>query len=165
MTTLVLHYKIRLTAAHLGIPLERRSYDILKGETHAADFLRDVNPDGRIPVLQDGERMIPESNAACFYLADGSELVPDDRFERATMLRWMFWEQYSHEPNIATLRFWLRHVGVDLLTETQRLQSKVKRDAGLAALHLMDDHLERRRFMGRFTFDDDTMLSHEVKWL
>ena len=114
-------YKIRLTAAHLRIPLERRFYDIIKGETRTPDFLARVNPNGRIPVLQDGDRLLPESNAACFYLADGSDLVPIDRFARADMLRWMFWEQYNHEPNVATVRAWLTIVGLDSLTEAQRL--------------------------------------------
>jgi glutathione S-transferase len=82
-------YKVRLTAALLGLPLERREYDIMKGETRRADFLQNVNANGRIPVLQAGTRFIPESNAACFYLADGSPLVPADRFERADMLRWV----------------------------------------------------------------------------
>jgi hypothetical protein len=60
-------YKIRLTAAHVGVPLERREYDIMKGETRTPEFLRHVNANGRIPVLQDGDRFLPESNAACFY--------------------------------------------------------------------------------------------------
>ena len=115
MEKLVLHedprsgncYKIRLTAALLGLPLKRMSYDILKGETRTPEFLRTVNANGRIPVLQIGDRFLPESNAACWYLAEGSRLLPKSRFERADMLRWMFFEQYSHEPNIATLRFWL----------------------------------------------------------
>lgn len=89
-------YKIRLTAAHLGIPLERRQYDIFRGETRTERFLTEVNPNGRIPVLQIGDRFLPESNAACLYLADGSDLVPKDRFDRADMLHWMFWEQYNH---------------------------------------------------------------------
>jgi len=86
-------YKIRLTAALLCVPLERREYDILKGETRTPEFLGRVNGNGRIPVLQIGERFLPESNAACFYLADGTRLIPSDRFGRADMLRWMFFEQ------------------------------------------------------------------------
>ena len=104
-------YKIRLTAAFLDLPIERREYDIMKGETRTADFLAHVNANGRIPVLQVGERFLPESNAACFWLAEGTHLVPHDRFDRADMLRWMFFEQYNHEPNIATLRFWMGWVG------------------------------------------------------
>ncbi|MEA3047585.1 MAG: glutathione S-transferase [Sphingomonadales bacterium] len=134
-------YKVRLTAALLGLPLERRSYDIMKGETRTPQFLARVNANGRIPVLQAGERFIPESNAACFYLADGSPLVPAGRFARADMLRWMFWEQYSHEPNVATLRFWSGWVGEANLSDAQRAQLPVKRAAGEAALALMDEHL------------------------
>ena len=139
-------YKIRLTAALLGLPIERREYDIMAGETRTPAFLADVNPNGRIPVLQVGDRFIPESNAACFYLADGSPLVPEDRFDRADMLRWMFFEQYNHEPNVATLRFWLAFVGEERLSELQRTLLPGKREAGEAALRLMDEHLGGRDY-------------------
>jgi len=139
-------YKIRLTAALLGLPIERREYDIMKGETRTADFLANVNANGRIPVLQIGGLFLPESNAACFYLADGSPLIPADRFDRADMLRWMFWEQYNHEPNVATLRFWLGFIGEQGLSELQRAQLPAKQAAGEAALKLMDQHLEGRAF-------------------
>lgn len=137
-------YKIRLTAALTGTAIERRSYDILAGETRTADFLASVNANGRIPVLQDGDRFLPESNAACFYLADGSALIPGDPFDRADMLRWMFWEQYNHEPNIATVRFWMGWVGEGNLDDLQRALLPGKRAAGEAALKLMDDHLAGR---------------------
>ena len=144
-------YKIGLTAALLGQPLERRSYDILKGETRTPEFLARVNANGRIPVLQigagDSGRFLPESNAACWYLAEGSRLIPEDRFDRADMLRWMFFEQYSHEPNVATLRFWLLLVGEGNLNEFQRSQITAKRAGGEAALALMDDHLARRDWL------------------
>ena len=139
-------YKIRLTAAHLGIPLERRFYDIMKGETRTPDFLARVNANGRIPVLQDGDRFLTESNAICFYLANGSKLIPDGHFDQADMLRWMFWEQYNHEPNIATLRFWLFFIGEANLTEMQRAQLPTKRASGEDALALMDEHLTGREW-------------------
>lgn len=153
--TLVLHedprsgncYKVRLVAAHLGLALDRRAYDIMQGETRTPQFLATVNANGRIPVLQDGDRFISESNAICFYLADGSPLVPAGRFDRADMLRWLFWEQYNHEPNIATLRFWLRFTGLEALTGLQRDLIAVKRKAGEEALDLMDDHLERHDWL------------------
>ncbi|MEP0390582.1 MAG: glutathione S-transferase family protein [Erythrobacter sp.] len=144
-------YKIRLTAAILGVPLETRQYDILKGETRTPEFLKNVNSNGRIPVLQIGEgedvRFLPESNAACWYLASGSDLIPQDRFAQADMLRWMFFEQYNHEPNVATLRFWLCFVGDDNLSYEQRAQIPTKRANGLAALELMDGELADRPFL------------------
>ena len=154
MNGLILHefplsgncYKIRLTAAHVGIELERKSYDIMKGETRTPEFLRDISANGRIPVLQDGDRLLTESNAICFYLATGSALIPDGQYDQADMLRWMFWEQHSHEPNIATLRFWLRNVGLDALTDAQRMQITGKRENGLHALDLMDNHLDSRKW-------------------
>ena len=139
-------YKVRLTAALVGVHLDRREYDIMNGETRTPDFLKNVNANGRIPVLEVGDRFIPESNAASYYIADGSSLIPTERFDHADMLRWMFWEQYNHEPNIATLRFWMRWLGVDQLTELQRLQMTPKRTAGNAALKLMDEHLAGREW-------------------
>lgn len=154
MSGLILHeyarsgncYKIRLTAAHVGINLERRSYDIMHGETRTPEFLANINANGRIPVLQDGDRFLTESNAICFFLANGSKLIPDGHFDQADMLRWMFWEQYNHEPNIATLRFWLRFLGVESLNDAQRMQITGKRENGLHALDLMDKHLTERKW-------------------
>ena len=143
-------YKIRLTAALLGVPLATRAYDIMKGETRTPEFLARVNANGRIPVLQIGAgadaRFLPESNAACWYIAEGSALIPQDRFAQADCLRWMFFEQYNHEPNVATLRFWLRFVGEANLSAEQRAQMMPKRLAGCAALALMDRHLAGNAF-------------------
>ncbi len=158
MDKLILHedprsgncYKIVLTASLLGLPLERIAYDIIRGETRTAEFLSRINANGRIPVLQigsgDGARFLPESNAACWYLAEGSALIPEDRFERADMLRWMFFEQYSHEPNVATLRMWYQFIGEANLSEQQRGQILAKRIAGEAALDLMNGHLASRNW-------------------
>lgn len=144
-------YKIKLTAALLGVPLAIRQYDIMRGETRTPEFLAQVNRNGRIPVLQvDDEantRFLPESNAACWYLASGSDLIPADRFGQADMLRWMFFEQYNHEPNVATLRFWLHFVGETNLSQQQHAQIMAKRIAGQDALTLMEEHLQRSKFM------------------
>lgn len=140
-------YKVRLTAALVGARLDRREYDITKGETRTPDFLANVNANGRIPVLQIGDRFIPESNAACYFVAEGTNLIPTDPFDHADMLHWMFWEQYNHEPNIATLRFWLREIGTSNLDDMKRLQMPAKRQAGNAALKLMDEHLDGREWV------------------
>jgi glutathione S-transferase len=155
-------YKIRLTAAHVGTALERREYDILKAETRSATFLQQINANGRIPVLQIGDRFLPESNAACFYLAEGSELIPEDRFDRADMLRWMFFEQYNHEPNVATLRFWRAFVGEDKLTDQQRALVPVKQQAGEDALGVMERYLcDFEWFAGeRFTLADIALYAY-----
>ena len=170
MANLILHeyarsgncYKIRLTAAHLGIPIDRREYDIMTGETRSPAFLSGVNANGRIPVLQVGDDYLPESNAACFYLADGSDLIPTDRFDRADMLRWMFWEQYNHEPNVATLRFWYGWIGEANFSDVQRTLLPIKREAGEAALTLMDEHLSQTPFFaaGRFTLADIALYAY-----
>jgi glutathione S-transferase len=154
MAALILHeyaasgncYKIRLTAAHVGATLERREYDIMKGETRTPEYLAAVNANGRIPTLQVGDRFLPESNAACAYLATGSALIPEDPFDHADMLRWMFWEQYNHEPNVATLRFWRVWIGEENFSEAQKINLPGKRAAGEAALQLMDEHLATRSF-------------------
>jgi len=154
MTELILHeyaasgncHKIRLTASLVGATLERREYDIMKGETRTPEYMTKVNANGRIPTLQIGDLFLPESNAACWYLAEGSPLIPTDRFARADMLRWMFFEQYNHEPNVATLRFWLAFVGEAALSDFQRSLIPGKREAGEAALRLMDEHLTGRAF-------------------
>lgn len=154
MEKLVLHedpisgncYKIKLTAALLGLRMECRAYSVLKAETRTPQFLKFINPNGRIPVLQVGDKFLPESSASCFFLADGSRLIPEDRFDRADMLRWMFFEQYNHEPNVATLRFWLAFVGEDSLSEIQKSLVPGKKIAGDAALKLMDDHLATRNW-------------------
>ena len=170
MSGLVLHeyarsgncYKIRLTAAHTGAALERREYDIMTGDTRTPEFLATVNANGRIPTLQVGDRFLPESNAACLYLAHGSDLIPTDRFDHADMMRWLFWEQYNHEPNVATLRFWYGWIGEDNFSEVQKVNLPGKRAAGLAALELMDEHLASRDWFagGRFTVADIALYAY-----
>ncbi len=95
-------YKIRLLCAQLGLKYDWTEIDIMKGESRTPEFLA-RNPNGRIPALQldDGTHVF-ESNAILWYLAEGSRFVPDSRLGRAQVLQWMFFEQYSHEPYVAT---------------------------------------------------------------
>jgi len=136
-------YKVRLLLTHLGIPFERIELDILKGETRTPEFLQ-KNLNGRIPVLEIAPgQFLAESNAIMCYLAEGTALLPPDRWERAQVLQWLFFEQYSHEPNIATARFWLMH---GELTEERRAALPQKRTLGYAALDVMEKHLSDRTF-------------------
>jgi len=135
-------YKVLLTAAHLGIPLKTTDIDVVSGFTRTPAFLA-KNPNGRVPTLElDDGRFLPESNAIVWYLAEGSPLIPPDRFARAQMLQWMFFEQYSHEPYIAVARFWMTFVSKDKLREKEHLipEWHAKGNAALAA---MDDHLKQ----------------------
>lgn len=154
-------YKVRLLLARLGIPFERIEYDIDRGETRTPEFLRRINPNGRIPVLEtdDGE-FLAESNAILFYLADGTPFLPEGRLERARVLRWMFFEQYSHEPNVATPRYWATH-GVEM-TEERRLSLGTKRKLGHDALGVMERHLSQNDFFvaGRYTVADIALYAY-----
>ena len=95
-------YKVRLLLAQLGIPFRRIEYDTARGETRTPDFLDRINPNGRVPVLEtDAGEFLAESDAILFYLADGTPFLPDDRMERARVLQWMFFEQYSHNSQNA----------------------------------------------------------------
>lgn len=131
-------YKVRLLLAFLGIDYDYEAVDILKSETRTVEFLA-LNPNGRIPllILEDGTAL-PESNAILTYLAAGTPWLPNDRLHHAQVLQWMFWEQYSHEPNIATLRFWNHLPELD---DAQKAQIAGKRANGGAALKLMDGRL------------------------
>jgi len=136
-------YKIQLLCSQLDIPYDWQEIDILNGDTRTEEFLA-MNANGRIPLLAlpDG-RYLAESNAILQYLADGSELAGKDRFGRASVLQWMFFEQYSHEPNIATSRFIIKYLGSppdrqDALQE--------KRVGGYKALDVMEGHLADNDF-------------------
>ncbi|MBM3509748.1 MAG: glutathione S-transferase family protein [Alphaproteobacteria bacterium] len=131
-------YKVRLALRLLGRPYRLTELDILKGETRTPAFLA-KNPNGRIPALEleDGT-VLWESNAILFYLADGTRLLPTDRLLRAQVLQWMFFEQYSHEPYIAVMRFWLHYTGLD---EDKLRQRAKKMEGGYAALAVMESRL------------------------
>ena len=136
-------YKVRLLLAQLGMPYELVTLDIVKGETRTPEFLA-KNPNGRIPLLEvEPGRYLAESNAILFYLAEGTPFLPADRWSRAQVLQWMCFEQYSHEPNIATVRFWLHYTE---LTPERRAAIEQKRPLGYAALDVMERHLASRPF-------------------
>lgn len=135
-------YKVRLLLSQLQQPFRRVEVDILKGETRTPQFLA-RNPNHRVPVVEwpDG-RCLAESNAILFHLAEGSELLPADPWQRALALQWMFFEQYSHEPYIAVLRFW-HFAG---LLEQNADQVAAKKQRGYEALAVMAQHLASRQF-------------------
>ena len=161
-------YKVRLLLTQLGIPFERIEYDTDHGATRTPEFLSTVNANGRVPVLElDDERWLPESNAILWYLAEGTPYLPgadghgeDGRWQRAQVLQWMFFEQYSHEPNIATVRAWLTH-GVGMTPERVAALPG-KRKGGEAALAVMERHLTTRRFFvgERYTIADIALYAY-----
>ena len=137
-------YKVRLLLHQLGLPFERIEHDIDRGATRTAEFLA-RNPNGRVPVLElDSGVYLAESNAIIFYLAEGTPFLPADRLARAQVLQWLFFEQYSHEPNVATPRYWITH---KVLTEERSRQLEPKRELGYAALRVMEQHLSDRQYM------------------
>jgi glutathione S-transferase len=136
-------YKVRLLLHQLDIPYRRHPTDILQGASRTAGFLR-LNPNGKVPLLVlPDSRPLAESNAMLCFLAEGSDLLPGDAYQRALALQWLFFEQYSHEPFIATNRFWL-YLLKDPHTHADRIAANQPR--GMAALQVMDQHLAARTF-------------------
>ena len=135
-------YKIRLAARQLGVPLAIKNYGLHDGSTRTPEFLV-KNPNGRVPLLEfeDG-RVLAESGAILWYLAENTALLPADRWIRAQVLQWMFFEQYSHEPYIAVARFWLAFASKEALEKKRHLVSEWH-EKGNAALGVMQTHLAR----------------------
>jgi glutathione S-transferase len=131
-------YKVRLLLAHLGIDYDRRDLDVVD-RSNRREVLGDLNPDLRVPtlVLDDG-RPIAESGAILWYFGEGTRFVPEDRYERAKVLQWMFFEQYTHEPAIAVVRFLVAYSGQ---AERHAAAIESKTDAGYRALAAMEQHL------------------------
>jgi glutathione S-transferase len=137
-------YKVRLLFAHLGIPYERRTMDVVD-RSNRPEVLGGLNPALRVPtlVLDDG-RALGESGAILWYFGEGTRFVPEDRYERAQMLQWMFFEQYDHEPNIAVARFWLAYT--DRADEVAD-QIPKWHAAGNRALSAMEKHVDGRSYL------------------
>jgi glutathione S-transferase len=136
-------YKVRLLLRQLSIPYELIEMDITRGETRTPEFLA-KNPNGRIPLVElDSGRFLAESGAILFYFAEGTRFLPSDRWKRAEVLQWMFFEQYSHEPYVAVARAWLHLFGLD---EERRRQLPQKQKLGYDALGVMERHLAAREY-------------------
>jgi glutathione S-transferase len=150
-------YKVRLLLAQLGVEYERCEVDVVD-RSDRPELLGSLNPGLRVPtlVLDDG-RALGESNAIMFYFAEGTQYVPEDHFQRAQMLQWLFFEQYSHEPYVAVARFWMLF-GIDV-PEADR---EAKMRGGVAALEAMDKHLTDRPFLvaDRYTIADIALYAY-----
>ncbi|MEG4587453.1 glutathione S-transferase family protein [Microcoleus sp. MOSTC5] len=145
-------YKVRLLLTQLNIAFDRTEINILEGKTRTPEFLV-KNPNCRIPVLEIAPgKFLFESNAIMFYLSEETEFFPTDKFERAQVMQWLFFEQYSHEPFIATSRFWY------LIGKAEEYQEalKQKQAPGYAALGVMEQHLAENEFFAgdRYTIAD-----------
>ena len=136
--------KVKWTAERLGIPFTWVDVNVVNRETRTERFLA-MNPAGQVPtiVLEDG-RSLAQSNAIILHLAEGSALIPADAFDRAKMLEWLFWEQYSHEPTIAVVRFQMKYLGKPRSEVAPALVAKAE-----AALALMDRALSAAAAAGR----------------
>lgn len=138
--------KVKWTADYLGVDYDWHEIDVVKGETRSDDFLA-INPAGQVPCLERSDgRILAQSNAIIFHLARGSALIPQDEFDQAKMLEWMFWEQYSHEPYIAVRRFRKAFLQATEDELDPDLMAKGRR-----ALGVMEMRLLSRDFMVRDT--------------
>src|SRR5882757_2474454 len=152
-------YKVRLLLTQLSIPFERIEMDILKGETRTAEFTAKF-PNGRIPAVElDDGKLLFESNAIITYFADGSPFIPQDKFERAQVMQWLFFEQYSHEPYIASVRFLVMYPQV---ADDRRMIIDLMRRRGYDALAVMEGHLQAREwFVGqRYSIADIALYAY-----
>ncbi|WP_017651941.1 glutathione S-transferase family protein [Fortiea contorta] len=152
-------YKLRLLLTQLGVPFERVEINILKGETRTPEFLS-KNPNGKIPVLEiEPGKYLTESNAILVYLSEGTEFLPYDRFLRAQVLQWLFFEQYSHEPFIAKSRFLISILGK---AKEHDEAIKQKHELGYAALRLMENYLTTHTFFvgERYTIADICLFAY-----
>jgi glutathione S-transferase len=151
-------YKVRLLLAHLGIDYDRHELDVVD-RSNRPEVLGDLNPALRVPtlVLNDG-RPLGESGAILWYFGEGTPHVPEDRYERAQVLQWMFFEQYSHEPNIAVVRFWVAFSDAP----PADAEVEARRRAGYTALEAMERHLAERRFLvaDRYTIADIALYAY-----
>ena len=149
--------KVKFVADRLGLPYDWVEISVLKNETRTPEFLA-LNPAGQVPVvrLADG-RALAQSNAIMLHLAWDSDLIPADPFERAQMFQWLFWEQYTHEPAIAVLRFQKLYLGKRDDEIDPALPAKCARVLGL-----MNDHLRDRAYVvdGKLSLADIALVAY-----
>ncbi len=152
-------YKVRLLLAHLGLAYETSEVSVVD-RSGRPELLGELNPALRVPtlVLDDG-RPLAESNAILWYFGDGTRYVSEDPYERAQTLQWMFFEQYSHEPYLAVVRWWVSYSGraAEMPEEVER-----RRKSGYAALDAMERHLGERTFLvgGTYTVADISLYAY-----
>jgi glutathione S-transferase len=152
-------YKARLLLAQLGLRYDWTDLDLDSGATRTPEFLK-RNPNGRVPTLElDDGTNLAESNAILWYLAEGSPFLPGDRLARAQVLQWMFFEQYSHEPYVATPRYIVKHLAAD---HVRRAELPGRLATGRAALGVMEAHLRSRHFFvaERYTIADIALYAY-----
>jgi glutathione S-transferase len=151
-------YKVRLLLAHLGVPYVRRELSV-DDRSNREEVLGGLSPALRVPtvVLDDG-RSLGESGAILWYFGEGTRFVPDEPFERAQVLQWMFFEQYDHEPAIAVVRFWVTHGRADEFAD--RLPERM--EAGHKALQAMERHLDGNEYLvgNRLTLADIALFAY-----
>jgi glutathione S-transferase len=153
-------YKVRLLLTQLAVPFERVELNIIKGETRTPEFLRKF-PNGRIPAVEfdDGELLF-ESNAIISYFAEGTPFMPADRFQHAQVLQWLFFEQYSHEPYIASVRYLVMHP--EVADPRRTIIDTLMRPRGYDALGVMEGHLKSREWFvgGRYSIADIALYAY-----
>lgn len=138
-------YKVRLLLTQLAIPFERIELNITKGETRTPEFLQRF-PNGRIPAVKlDDVKLLFESNAIILYFAEGTPFLPADRFQRTQVFQWLFFEQYSHEPYIASVRYLMMHP--DVQDPRRAILETLMRPRGYDALGVMEGHLKSREWL------------------
>ena len=152
-------YKVRLLLTQLELPFERIAIDSNAGGTRTAEFLA-INPNGKIPVVELAPGVhLPESNAILWYFAEGTRFIPSEKLDRARVLEWMFFEQYSHEPYVAVARNWISYRGIPPGKE-QELKERQQR--GYAALDVMEQHLAKHSFFAaeRYSIADIALYAY-----
>jgi glutathione S-transferase len=151
-------YKVRLLFAHLELDYERREVSVVD-RSNRGELLGDLNPGLRVPtlVLDDG-RPLAESGAILCYFAEGTPYLPSDRYERAQVLQWLFFEQYSHEPYVAVVRFWTLYAA----SPPGEAEIEARRQVGYTALDAMERHLADRAFLvgDRYTIADIALYAY-----